>query len=62
MVKKAFLIASLGMGCAVMAAVSIATQPPMDEPEAVAPVSQVDANDLTQKAGNLPVQSVDDAI
>jgi len=61
MVKKAFLVASLAMGCAVMAAVSIATQARMD-PEAVVPVSQIDANALTLKAGNLPIQMLDDAI
>jgi hypothetical protein len=62
MVKKAFLVASLGVGCAVMAMVSIATQPRLDEAEVVAPASQVDANALTLKARNLPIQTLDDAI
>jgi hypothetical protein len=62
MVKKAFLVASLGMVCVVMAAVSIATQPRMDDPQDVAPVAQVDANDLTLKARNLPIQTFGDAI
>jgi hypothetical protein len=62
MVKKAFLVASLGMVCAVMAAVSIVTQPRMDDLEAVVPVSQVDADALTLKARNLPIQAFDNAI
>jgi hypothetical protein len=62
MVKKAFLVTSLGMVCAVMAAVSIATQPSMDDLEAVVPVSQVDADALTLKVRNLPIQALDNAI
>jgi hypothetical protein len=69
MVKKAFMAGCLGAGFAVMAVVSIVTRAPMDEPPAALavsatalPTSQVDAYDLTLKAGNLPVQTVDDAI
>jgi hypothetical protein len=62
MVKKAFLVTSLCMVCAVMAALSIATQPRMDDPQDVAPVSQVDAYDLTLKSRNLPIQTLGDAI
>ena len=62
MVKKALLVACLGAGCAVMAIVSIAMQARMDEPDAVASASQVDADALTLKARNLPIQTLDDAI
>jgi hypothetical protein len=45
-----------------MAAVSIATQARMDEPEVAVSASQIDANALTLKARNLPVQTLDHAI
>ena len=62
MVKKTFLVASLGVGFAVIAFVSIATQSRMDDPAAAVSVSQVDANALTLKARNLPIQTLDNAI
>ena len=62
MVKKAFLIACLGAGFAVVGMLSFVTQVPINDPQAAISVSQVDADALTLKARNLPIQILDDAI
>ena len=59
MVKKTLLVGCLGAGFAVMAVASIATQPRMDEQEAAPLTMRVDANELTLKARNLPIQTFD---
>jgi hypothetical protein len=61
MIKKTLPIAGLVVGLAVIATASILTQPTMDG-DAAPVISQIDANALTLKARNLPVQVIDDAI
>jgi hypothetical protein len=61
MIKKTLPIAGLVVGLAVIATASILTQPSMDG-DAAPVIAQIDANTLTLKARNLPVQVIDDAI
>jgi hypothetical protein len=61
MINKALPIAGLVVGLAVIATASILTQPTMDG-DAAPVIAQIDANVLTLKARNLPVQVIDDAI
>ena len=68
MVKKTFMAGCIGAAIAVIAVVSIVSGVPMDDPEAALysagalPASQVDAYDLTLKARNLPIETIDGAI
>jgi len=59
MVKKALIVGCLGAGFAVMVFASIVTQPRMDEQEVAPLTAQVDTNELTLKARNLPIQTFD---
>ena len=61
MLNRKLLIACLSAGFAVTATVSILTQPRGDG-EAASSIVQIDENDLTLKARNLPIQVIDDAV
>ena len=60
MINKTLLIACLVAGCAIVTTMSIVTQP-MDD-GAASFSAQIDANDLTLKTRNLPIQMFDDAV
>jgi hypothetical protein len=60
MVKKPFLIACVGVGFAVIATMSILSQPSTDGENPFS--SQLDVIDLTLNAPNLPIHVTDGAI
>ena len=61
MIKKALPLACLVVGFAAIAITSVVSPSGMDG-KAAPFVAHIDANDLTLKARNLPIQSIDDVI
>ena len=61
MIKKTLPLACLAVGVVAIGIVSLVS-PPSINGKAAPFVAQIDANDLTLKARNLPIQSIDDAI